>query len=327
MKLDASEFQRVVDETRNRHNISDVIGRKTALRRAGRELVGLCCFHPEKSPSMRVNDDKGTFHCFGCGASGDIIRFVQETEGLSFTEALRWLGTAVLPHVDPADRVRRAAEDAAERARDIALARFFWDRSAGPVAGTPAEVYARSRGITAPLPSSFRFGMVPAWRDRETGEWGKDLPAMIGAVTMGDELVAIQRIFLKWGGRAKADMKRPKLSLGRVKGGALKLDDKLSNRSDPGEVIITEGPEDGLSLAQELPNRRVWVALGTAMMPEIKFPPEIHSITVAGQNDAPGRMAAEAAAAALLGQGFAVRLMWPDAAFKDWNDQLRGIRS
>jgi DNA primase len=251
-------------------------------------------------------------------------------------DALRWRGAADLPEVDPAERVRAAEEDAAERAGAIEEASAIWE-AARSAAGSPAETYARSRGITMPLPPSIRFAETYAWRDKETGEAGPDLPALIGAVTDGsDQVVAIQRVFLRDGGRAKARMKKPKLSLGRVKGGALKLDRHIAREvpdhglrnpdSTYAEIIITEGPEDGLSIAQEMPDRRVWVALGTAFMPEIQFPPEVRSIVIAGQNDGPGRAAVAKAAEALVLRGYVVRTMFPDSAFKDWNDQLRGIR-
>lgn len=315
-----AEFQRRVDEARQMHNISDIVARTRKVTKAGnREKVALCAFHNERSPSMQLNDAKGTYHCFGCKASGDIIRYVMETEGLGFVDALDWLGASDLPIVSPEQRAQRAAEDAAERAQAIAEARMFWERGV-PAAGTPAEVYARSRGIVMPLPSSIRFGMVPAWRDKETGEWARDLPALIGAVTIDGELVAIQRIFLRNGGRAKANMTKPKLSLGRVLGGALWLGPPAE------EIIITEGPEDALSLAQEIEGRTVLAALGTAMMPEIKYPPIVRRITIAGQNDAAGRLAVDKAALALTERGFDVRLMFPHADYKDWNDQLRGVR-
>ena len=312
-------FRQLVEETRSQHNISDIVGRTRQVRKAGREMVALCAFHNERSPSMRVNDAKGTYHCFGCGSSGDIIKYVMETEGLGFMDAMRWLGASDLPIVPPEQRAQRAAEDAVERQQAIDEARMFWDRSV-PAAGTPAEVYARSRGIIMPLPPSIRFGMVPAWRDKETGEWSRDLPALIGAVTIGDELVAIQRIFLADGGRRKANMKKPKLSLGRVMGGAIWLGPPTA------DVVITEGPEDGLSLAQEMPGTTVLAALGTALMPAITFPEVVNSIIIAGQNDDAGRTSVDCAAEALLDQGFAVRVMWPSEGFKDWNDQLRGIR-
>jgi len=319
-------FHRRIEEARGRHDLSEIIGRYTPLKKAGpRELVGLCVFHNERSPSLRVNDAKGTYHCFGCGRSGDAIRFLVEHAGLAFMDALRDLEGGTYPEVDPALRAQRAAEDEAEREAAIAEARRIWNKAV-PASGTPAEVYCReARGIVMPLPPSIRFTETYAWLDKETGEFGPDLPALIGAVTKGEELVAIQRIFLRSGGRAKANMKKPKLSLGRVRGGALRLDGSVGFPTDPAELIITEGPEDGLSLAQELPGRRVWVALGTAMMPEIEFPAEIRSILIAGQNDDAGRVAVDKASVALVERGFAVRTMYPDPRYKDWNDQLRGI--
>lgn len=270
---------------------------------------------------MQVNDAKGTFYCFGCAASGDIVSYIMDTKRISFREALRFLGGADLPAVDPAQRAKAAEEDAAERSAAIAEAQAIWASARAPQ-GTPADIYLASRAICMPLPPSIRFGRVYAWKDADTGEIGPELPALIGAVTTGDEITGLQRIFLADGGRAKARMKKPKKSLGRIRGGALRLDHGLTG----GEIIITEGPEDGLSLAQELPDKRVWVALGTAMMPEIVFPSEVRTIVIAGQNDDAGRVAVDKAALRLVEQGFAVRTMFPASAFKDWNDQLRGIR-
>jgi DNA primase len=75
-----------------RVNIADVVSRVVTLHKAGARLKGLCPFHNEKTPSFHVNPDKGLYHCFGCGKSGDIIAFVQETEHLNFTEAVEALG-------------------------------------------------------------------------------------------------------------------------------------------------------------------------------------------------------------------------------------------
>jgi len=320
VRQDDAEFRRAVEAVRSTHNISDVVAQWTKLTRAGREMKGLCLSHSEKFPSMRVNDAKGTVYCFGCGYSGDIFRVVQDKLGLSFIDALRWLGDAELPQVDPTERVRRKEEDEAQRQRDAADAIGFWKQCVPP-AGTPAEIYARSRKITMQLPRSIRFGMLPAWRDKETGEWSKPRPAMVCACQEASgAIVGIQRIFLRDGGKAKAAMKRPKLTLGRIRGAALRL-----GPIKP-EIIVCEGPEDGLSLAQELPGRTVWATLGTGLMAVVEYPPEITKIVIAGQNDAPGRAAADKAAFFLVEKGYAVDVRYPDPAFRDWNDQLRGIR-
>lgn len=321
-RLDPAEFRRLVDEAKANHNISDVVALDRKVTKAGRERRALCAFHQERTPSMQVNDAKGTFHCFGCGSSGDIVSYVMDTQRLGFLDAMRWLGAADLPAVDPSQRAHAAAEDETERATAIAEAQAIWASARAPQ-GTPAEVYLRSRGITMPLPPSLRFGRVYTWKDADTGEIGPELPALIGAVTTGEDLTGLQRIFLRDGGRAKATMKKPKKSLGRIRGGALRLDHGMTGD----EILITEGPEDGLSLAQELPGKRVWVALGTAMMPEIVFPPNIRRIVIAGQNDNAGRLAVDKAALRLDEMGFTVGMIWPAAGFKDWNDQLRGIRA
>src|ERR1700742_1150363 len=82
---------RFLDEIRARIALAQVIGQSVKLTRKGREYSGLCPFHNEKSPSFTVNEDKGFFHCFGCGAHGDVIGFIMRTENLSFPEAVERL--------------------------------------------------------------------------------------------------------------------------------------------------------------------------------------------------------------------------------------------
>ncbi len=80
-----------IQQVRDRSNIVQVVGERVKLQRAGRSLKGLCPFHKEKTPSFHVNEERNFYHCFGCHAHGDSIRFIQETEGLSFIEAIREL--------------------------------------------------------------------------------------------------------------------------------------------------------------------------------------------------------------------------------------------
>ena len=95
-------------------DIIHVIGQRVELRRAGKEFVGLCPFHADKTPSFSVNDDIGVFHCFGCGESGDVIDFVRKLDGLSFTEARKALGIASTgPRLALTPARRRAAACAA----------------------------------------------------------------------------------------------------------------------------------------------------------------------------------------------------------------------
>ena len=95
---------RFLEELKARLRLSDVIGKTVKLRRQGREYVGLSPFNKEKSPSFFVNDDKGFFHDFSSGKHGDLISFLQETERLSFVEAVEKLATEAgmtMPEPDP----------------------------------------------------------------------------------------------------------------------------------------------------------------------------------------------------------------------------------
>ncbi len=107
-----------IDKIRAQANLAEVIGQSVKLERRGRNLIGLCPFHKEKSPSFNVNEERGFYHCFGCKASGDVFKFVQETEGLNFMEAVRSLAERIGIEVrdDLSSDERRQQE--AERRRE-----------------------------------------------------------------------------------------------------------------------------------------------------------------------------------------------------------------
>ncbi|QQV76513.1 toprim domain-containing protein [Sphingomonas aliaeris] len=331
--VDEAEFRRLVDEAKARHNLSDVIGRHTKLkRRGGREMVGLCPFHSEKSPSFEVNDTKGTYHCWGCGVGGDAMSFLMKRDGMSFRDAYQALAGDAFPLVSPEEQAKRKREDAEALSRRIAVAREIWDSSVPPE-GTAAEVYARQRGITGPLPDSVRFVMTARYRNDETGEIGRDYPAMVCALQNADDVVVgVQCVFLADGGKRKFERLRPdgstakaKLSFGAIVGSAFRTRGMTAPIGD--EIVVCEGPEDGLTLAQEFPDRSTWVACGTALMPQLQMPARIRRVVLAGDNNAAGRLAVETAITALGERGLAVRAMWPADGYKDWNDMLRGIKS
>lgn len=322
------QFRELVSKARDRHLLSDVAVRHTALKKRGpRELVGLCPFHSERTPSFEVNDAKGTYHCHGCGAGGDAITLLTKLEGMTFRQAVETLSGDAFPVISEEERAKRKAEDEALSAERIALARSIWARTV-PAAGTPAEVYARSRGITIDLPPTVRYVETPRWFNPETGEAGRDVPAMACArQDVTGAVVGVQCIFLQDGGRGKYDRVRPdgskakaKLSFGQMVGAALRLGPVRSH------LVICEGPEDGLSLLQEVPDQSVWVSCGTALMRQMELPPEVASVTLAGDNGEAGRQAVALSAVELQRRGVAVREIFPDPAFKDWNDELRGIR-
>lgn len=303
---------------KDRIALSSVIGRKVKLRKAGNELVGLCPFHAENTPSFRVNDAKGLYNCFGCNRAGDVFDFLREAEGLSFMEAVNALSGGDLPHAEPIDRERLERVERAERLAARAEAFRQWSK-ARSIVGTPAEVYLRSRGIVGPVPWSVRFAYAPVRIDTDTGKAGPRLPALMCAVQDArNKIVGVQRVFLDREGR-KARMANPKLSLGQTRGCALRLGEIARH------VVLVEGPEDGLTLRQRHPGASVWVALGTGGLPFVELPPEVEAVTLAGDNNAPGRRAIEAAAEEYERQGRRVRAVYPDERFEDWNDELRGI--
>ena len=156
-----------LDELRLRLPVSEVVGKRVNLTRHGREYTGLCPFHKEKTPSFTVSDEKGFYHCFGCGAHGDVVKFVMETEALAFPDAVeRLAGLAGLP---PPPRGPRDEEKEQKRAtlHDVLEAAAGWYESqlAGAV-GHAAADYLKGRGLKPETIGEFRLGFAP---DRNTG--------------------------------------------------------------------------------------------------------------------------------------------------------------
>jgi DNA primase len=156
-----------LDELRARLNLSDIVGRKVSLkRRSGAEYAGLCPFHNEKTPSFTINDKKGFFHCFGCGAHGDVVGFVMKTEGLSFPEAVERLAREVglaVPRATPAERERADRVATLQQVVEEA-ARWFQKQLRLPV-GRQGLDYLRGRGLEEATIEDFRLGFAPESRD------------------------------------------------------------------------------------------------------------------------------------------------------------------
>ncbi len=151
-----------LDELRGRLSLATVVGRQVRLTKKGREHSGLCPFHNEKSPSFTVNEDKGFYHCFGCGAHGDVIAFEMQTHHLSFPEAVeRLAGEAGLQvpvqTVEERDRARHASTlyDVLEAACQ------FYEKELRGQAGRGALDYLRRRGLDDDTIARFRLGFAP----------------------------------------------------------------------------------------------------------------------------------------------------------------------
>jgi DNA primase len=155
--------RRFLDEIRNRVGLAQIIQRRTKLVKKGREWSGLCPFHNEKSPSFTVNEDKGFFHCFGCGAHGDVIGFVMQAESLTFPEAIeRLAGEAGLEVPRPTPEARARAERDATLHDVVEAAAQFFQAQLESQAGTAARAYLARRGLDEAAIQRFRLGYAPA---------------------------------------------------------------------------------------------------------------------------------------------------------------------
>ena len=159
----------VVDEVKARASIVDIVGEYVRLKRKGARYLGLCPFHNEKTPSFSVNAERNLYHCFGCGASGDVIGFLRQHDGLSFPEAVRKLadrlGIAV-PESHEDDATARAR--AREKDRYFEATRYaseFFRRQLTTPSGKQARQYLADRGIDEQTAEAFELGFAP-------GEWG-----------------------------------------------------------------------------------------------------------------------------------------------------------
>ncbi len=154
--------QGFVDELRERIVLSDVIRRRVKLTHRGREALGLCPFHKEKTPSFTVNDNKGFYHCFGCGAHGDAIRFLMEAEKLPFMEAIELLANMAgmkMPEPNKVDIVReKKRADLLEIMEQVCQ---FYQNQLFSLNGAKAREYFQKRGLSVETAQKFRLGYAP----------------------------------------------------------------------------------------------------------------------------------------------------------------------
>jgi hypothetical protein len=369
-----AQLQRRADAVRQRVEISSVIGRDMRLRKIGRELTALCPFHAEKRDgTFMVNDDKGLYHCFGCGAHGDVIDYVIARKGGAFIDVLKELEAgAGIDFRDArqraefdAERDKRERQSRADERRRRANAKNFWVK-ATPGKGTPAQFYLEARGIDfarlGKFPGAIRFRM-----DAYCAEVKKPLPAMATAIyALDGTFLATHRTYLEYrrGVWGKAPLAKPKMVLGSFYGGSMPLwkGDSAASLAQmpPGQgMALGEGIEDTLTVAMDVPDLRAYAAVSLDNIGNVALPEQAGDLTILGQRDGDVREALAAKALAAgdaegarhheqcaidikraleraigkqqdqarrQGSGRAALIAWPDPGFKDFNDQLRGIR-
>lgn len=152
----------LLDEIRNRTDLVALVGRRVKLVRKGRVMWGCCPFHNEKSPSFKVENERRLYKCFGCGKGGDCFKWLVETEGLSFREAVEKLAGEAgveLPKWSDADEAR---EQQKKSLYDIVeLAAKFYEAQLFEPAGKAARDYLKGRGLDAAAAKQFRLGYAP----------------------------------------------------------------------------------------------------------------------------------------------------------------------
>ena len=168
--------QETIDRVRRETKLVELVGETVKLQRRGRSFTGLCPFHKEKTPSFHVNAERGFYHCFGCHASGDAFKFVQETEGLDFVEAVRSLaeraGIDVIENETDAERKQQV--EAKQRQKELydlndRAAEYFERMLREHPLSEPARAELARRGLTPSSPTdemadalqAFRIGYAP----------------------------------------------------------------------------------------------------------------------------------------------------------------------
>jgi DNA primase len=148
-----------IDEIRNKADILNVIGGYVALKKRGKNYLGLCPFHSEKTPSFTVSPDKQIFHCFGCGEGGNVFAFLMKAENISFTEAVEMLGESVGVYVKPSTPSSSADKGDKERYFTVMeMAQRYFAESLDSPHGEIARSYIKDRAISAEAVKTFGLG-------------------------------------------------------------------------------------------------------------------------------------------------------------------------
>lgn len=286
-----------LEELKLRNNIEEVIGRVVTLKRAGSNLVGNCPFHSERTPSFTVFPSTSSYYCFGCGAGGDVVTFVMQTENIEYREAIEFLAKRAGIKVEENYESRKPHEPTVKRDRLLELnreaARFFYKSLLAPE-GADARAYLDKRGFNSTTVKRFGIGFAP---DAPFGR----APLCDHLISKGFNALEIRTAFL--GGESKKsgklyDMFRNRLMFpvfdvnGEVvafSGRRLNENDErkyvntsdtpvfkksrvlfalnFAKNSESGTLILCEGAPDAIAMHQAGFDNAI-ATLGTAITPE-----------------------------------------------------------
>ncbi len=162
--------EHIIEEIRSRTDIVEIVSDVVLLKKSGKNHKGLCPFHSEKTPSFTVSPDKQIYHCFGCGAGGNVFKFLMETRSLPFIEVLKILAPRASVELPSPERSPYQEKAHRERERLYAINRvtadYFQQALNHPVAGKPAREYIKSRDLEDRILKEYQLGWAPpGWRN------------------------------------------------------------------------------------------------------------------------------------------------------------------
>ncbi|MBN8247625.1 MAG: DNA primase, partial [Verrucomicrobia bacterium] len=354
-----------LEQVRAASDIVDVIGAALPLKRASSNFVCLCPFHKEKSPSFNVSPSKQIFHCFGCQKGGDVFKFVELYENISFPEAVARLAErARIPletDRDPAARQARGLKDSLLKLHE-AVTRRWQQCLENEAAGQTARDYLVKRGVSPDAVREFRIGAAPeAWDD--TVNWAKaqgfdaGLCEQAGLIVRKEDTGRLYDRFrgrlmfpicdeqgrvIAFSGRILAGDEKvakyvnspetPIFTKGRVLFG---LDKAKRAILDAGHAVVCEGQLDTIA-CHSAGIRNVVAPQGTALTPEHAriLKRYVDEVVLCFDGDKAGRAASIRSFDGLLGSGLAVRVASipapddPDSFLKTRGaESFRGILS
>ena len=268
--------EELVNSIRSQADIVDVVSDYVTLRRSGKNYMGLCPFHDEKTPSFSVNPERQIFHCFGCGKGGSVFTFLMEHENVTFVEAVHHIARRLHITIPETQGEREAGSEAESLARVTRFAaRFFHDRLLNSDRESVVRQYAERRGLSEETIKSFGLGYAPdSWNDllsaaREKGI-GADWLVKAGLAKTGEQrtydafrkrlifpIQAPRGRVVGFGGRALSEEDQPKYlnspespiyRKSQVLYGLYQARDALRRQ---GQALVVEGYMDLLGLHEQ----------------------------------------------------------------------------
>jgi DNA primase len=293
-----------IDAVKAAWPIEDLIGQYVHLKRKGSDYFGCCPFHSEKTPSFTVNPENQFYYCFGCGARGDHIQFLQDYEHISFRQAIAELSRY---HPGPSAEARTQARKPKPKPKRNFndLIQRLLDES---LDSSRLSSYMLSRGVPYVACDDLRYHRhVSLKRDDGTVTYH---PAMLAIVRdVHGKRIALHRIYLQDSGSKLG----PKRTLNTPTGGAVRLSDAWSHV----DLAVCEGIETGWAV-QQMTSAPVWAGLSSGGLAAMNVPSHVCRVCVWADSDEAGEHAAMRLMHRLSPRGVAVRIRIPNSG--DWLD-------